>query len=196
MSRRMRRGGIIMMVLFCLLVSAHVLLGYVITPPSWQLELCKGLNTLKSGNFLDPGKNDLHTMALSAQESETAIQAIFEILMKRTGSLESYWRTSENRAVRSFILALFYCIDDPASEFFPLFELYIQRFNNQERQERAEELDFVFKYRAALSRELRKILEKRVPYKYQEEFENALGQRGRLWFLKPLFPCWCHGKSL
>jgi hypothetical protein len=182
-TARLIRGG-----LFILFLSMSISLGYATTPSEWQIELCESLHALKSGDFLDPTLQELSTLALSLQDSDTAIKAILEIFVEGTQGTEIFWWKSENRAARCFLLALKVRYND--EYWLSDIESYIKRFNEHEQQERSEELAFVLAYRSGLAGTLADILKKRDIDKYNSEFKGFEGV-ATMKLGKPL-PDWCH----
>jgi hypothetical protein len=93
--------------------------------------------------------------------SQAGIDAAIE--MWRRGKieyLELVWWRQENRTVRTVILSLFYTQLKMTTSDTPQFKSYLRKFFDDERMQRSEELDFVFKNEKQLNQLLASVLVK------------------------------------
>lgn len=195
MKYAVNTGRIALLLITLLLLSLGTLKAHAATPTAWQIELCGCLNEMMSGTFytaLSDGALEQNALAL---ESHIAIPTIFELFVRGTHDIELFWWKHENRAARCFAMALYLCATDEGPAWMPDFEFSIERFNEEERQERSEEHAFILEYRSALARKIAQILQKRDSEKYHSEYKVYFGAMGRFWFTKPL-PGWCKNATI
>ncbi len=158
---------------------------------AWKIELCMQLYALKAGNFFENDSEGVLKDNADALESSDAIPAIFEMFFRGEHDIvEMAWWKQENRAARCFAMALYLCATSEGTSWVPEFDLYLERFNDQEKHERKEEQAFILAYRSALAEKLVEILRHRDSEKYNSTFKAYFGTMSNMGIGKDL-PNWC-----
>ena len=175
-------------VLFTLLCSCDAVEQEI--PASWKIELCLRLNKMSAGDSFTTAHNGALSLYANDLESDVAVPAILEMLIRGKHDIELFWWKQENRVTRCFVLALYLCATSERVCWIPEFDLYIERFNEEEKQERKEELEFVLMHRSALAGVIASILQKRN-YHSKSIFSYNTYQNMEREKLGKSLPQWC-----
>jgi len=147
-------------ILVCIIALALTVQAFA---EDWQTLLLKDLGRIQAGDYRNALSSSVEVEgAMGAADQklpECSIPAIFSLwLSEHSEYAELEWWRQRNRAVRAFVVALYYCAYDvqPNSEdwlkagTFPSFEP--KRFEEKEAREREEEIDYIIKHHSLFAR--------------------------------------------
>jgi hypothetical protein len=138
---------------------------------AWQEDFCLVLRDLASGKLGSAQrKENPATLEVETRTHDPRMAAPASLLLwAKDRPLEALWWEKDERATRTFVLALFLCARRDEGGF-PDFPAYVNRFRPEEASERREELAFVSSHRSAIASLLARA-EKALGLQHHETYE-------------------------
>ena len=159
----------------------------------WKTSFCANLNKISQKKLVSKLKPDyaagLVTQALS-YSSATAMPAILQIWLNEDENIELFWWRQENREVRCFVISLYLCSTVEPVSWIPDFSRYLDFFNESEKENRMQEMQFILDHRSAIAGLIAAGIKNLDPSKYDLKFIRYYGSMEKEKIGTKL-PSWC-----